>query len=91
MNKILNLVARQILDSRGNPTVEVDLSLENYAHGRGISPSGASGAPAPLLLHIPVVCIPLVCTLAPACTSVPSKRRSTYHLAVIWGYIRVGV
>ena len=42
MNKILNLVARQILDSRGNPTVEVDLSLENYAHGRGISPSGAS-------------------------------------------------
>ncbi len=42
MNKILNLVARQILDSRGNPTVEVDLSLENNAHGRGISPSGAS-------------------------------------------------
>ena len=42
MNKILNLVARQILDSRGNPTVEVDLSLENDAYGRGISPSGAS-------------------------------------------------
>ena len=42
MNKILNLNARQILDSRGNPTVEVDLLLQNNAHGRGISPSGAS-------------------------------------------------
>ena len=42
MNKILNLNARQILDSRGNPTVEVDLLLQNNVHGRGISPSGAS-------------------------------------------------
>jgi len=42
LNKILNLNARQILDSRGNPTVEVDLLLQNNAHGRGISPSGAS-------------------------------------------------
>ena len=42
MNKILNLNARQILDSRGNPTVEVDLLLQNNAHGRGVSPSGAS-------------------------------------------------
>ena len=38
----MNLSARQILDSRGNPTVEVDLMLENNIHGRGMSPSGAS-------------------------------------------------
>ena len=42
MSKIVNLSARQILDSRGNPTVEVDLMLENNIHGRGMSPSGAS-------------------------------------------------
>ena len=38
----MDLNARQILDSRGNPTVEVDLMLENNIYGRGISPSGAS-------------------------------------------------
>ena len=42
MSKIVDLNARQILDSRGNPTVEVDLMLENNIYGRGISPSGAS-------------------------------------------------
>jgi enolase len=34
--------ARQILDSRGNPTVEVDLALRSGAHGRAAVPSGAS-------------------------------------------------
>ena len=34
--------ARQILDSRGNPTIEVDLRLDCGAEGRGIAPSGAS-------------------------------------------------
>ena len=42
LNKIIDLKARQILDSRGNPTVEVDMVLENNSIGRGISPSGAS-------------------------------------------------
>ena len=42
MNKIINLKARQILDSRGNPTVEAEITLEGDAIGRGISPSGAS-------------------------------------------------
>ncbi len=42
MHKIIDLKARQILDSRGNPTVEVDMVLENNAIGRGMSPSGAS-------------------------------------------------
>ena len=40
--KIKEVIGRQILDSRGNPTVEVDLYLDDGSCGRGISPSGAS-------------------------------------------------
>ena len=40
--EIQNVVGREILDSRGNPTVEVDVFLTNGAKGRGIAPSGAS-------------------------------------------------
>src|SRR3989449_1730911 len=39
---IQKIHAREILDSRGNPTVEVDVRLENGALGRGVVPSGAS-------------------------------------------------
>lgn len=39
---IKDIVAREILDSRGNPTVEVDVILENGVLGRGSVPSGAS-------------------------------------------------
>lgn len=42
MHKIKNIKAREILDSRGNPTVEVDLALENGSFGRAAVPSGAS-------------------------------------------------
>ena len=42
MQKILNIVAREILDSRGNPTVEVDLTLSDGSFGRAAVPSGAS-------------------------------------------------
>ena len=42
MFNIKNVKAREILDSRGNPTVEVDVYLENGAFGRGAVPSGAS-------------------------------------------------
>ncbi len=42
MSAIKSLVARQILDSRGNPTVEVDITLENGILGRAAVPSGAS-------------------------------------------------
>lgn len=42
MSKIVKIVARQILDSRGNPTVEVDLFTEEGAFGRASVPSGAS-------------------------------------------------
>src|SRR5205814_3019630 len=42
MSAIASVHARQILDSRGNPTVEVDLRLESGAFGRAAVPSGAS-------------------------------------------------
>ncbi len=42
MGQILNIHARQILDSRGNPTVEVDVITEDGAFGRAAVPSGAS-------------------------------------------------
>ncbi len=42
MSIIVNVVGREILDSRGNPTVEVDVLLEDGAKGRAAVPSGAS-------------------------------------------------
>ena len=42
MSIIINVHARQILDSRGNPTVEVDVTTENGIMGRAAVPSGAS-------------------------------------------------
>jgi len=42
MSKIKNIVARQIIDSRGNPTVEADVHLDNGVMGRAAVPSGAS-------------------------------------------------
>ena len=40
--KIKDVIGREILDSRGNPTVEVDVILENGIIGRASVPSGAS-------------------------------------------------
>ena len=42
MAKITNIHARQIFDSRGNPTIEVDVFLQNNHYGRAAVPSGAS-------------------------------------------------
>jgi enolase len=42
MTAIVDIHARQILDSRGNPTVEVDVTLEDGSMGRAAVPSGAS-------------------------------------------------
>ena len=42
MTAICEIFAREIIDSRGNPTVEVDVRLENGARGRAAVPSGAS-------------------------------------------------
>src|SRR5258705_280022 len=41
-NTVQNILAREILDSRGNPTVEVDVILDNGIVGRAAVPSGAS-------------------------------------------------
>ena len=42
MGKIAAVQAREILDSRGNPTVEAEITLEGGAVGRAAVPSGAS-------------------------------------------------
>lgn len=42
MSTIIDITAREILDSRGNPTVEADILLDNGAFGRAAVPSGAS-------------------------------------------------
>ena len=41
-HKIANIIGRQIIDSRGNPTVEADVYLEDGTFGRAAVPSGAS-------------------------------------------------
>ena len=42
MSAIIDIFAREILDSRGNPTVECDVLLESGVMGRAAVPSGAS-------------------------------------------------
>ncbi|NRB78532.1 MAG: phosphopyruvate hydratase [Saccharospirillaceae bacterium] len=42
MTKIVKIIAREIMDSRGNPTIEADVTLESGAKGRAAAPSGAS-------------------------------------------------
>ncbi|WP_186417473.1 phosphopyruvate hydratase [Bosea sp. CS1GBMeth4] len=52
MTAIIDIIGRQILDSRGNPTVEVDVVLEDGSMGRAAVPSGAStGAHEAVELH----------------------------------------
>ncbi|MGH9061856.1 MAG: phosphopyruvate hydratase, partial [Acidimicrobiales bacterium] len=42
MSQIQRIVGREVLDSRGNPTVEVEVTLATGARGRATVPSGAS-------------------------------------------------
>ncbi|MEM1371375.1 MAG: phosphopyruvate hydratase, partial [Pseudomonadota bacterium] len=42
MTAIVDIIGREILDSRGNPTIEVDVVLEDGSEGRAAVPSGAS-------------------------------------------------
>jgi enolase len=42
MSQIVKVIGREIMDSRGNPTVEADVYLESGAFGRAVAPSGAS-------------------------------------------------
>ena len=48
MAKITKVIARQILDSRGNPTVEADVLLDDGSRGRAAVPDGASELVHPL-------------------------------------------
>ena len=53
MSAIVDIHAREILDSRGNPTVEADVVLQSGAFGRAAVPSGAStGVHELSLIHI---------------------------------------
>ena len=52
MSAITEIRAREILDSRGNPTVEVEVELESGAMGRAAVPSGASTVGLPRLSRI---------------------------------------
>jgi enolase len=42
MSEIVDILAREVLDSRGNPTIEVEITLGDGSHGRAMVPSGAS-------------------------------------------------
>ena len=42
MTRIVDVIGREVIDSRGNPTVEVDVILEDGSMGRAAVPSGAS-------------------------------------------------
>ena len=42
VNKITNIIGRMVFDSRGNPTIEVEIEVNNNYYGNAISPSGAS-------------------------------------------------
>jgi enolase len=42
MTAITDIIGREVLDSRGNPTVEVEVQLADGARGRAAVPSGAS-------------------------------------------------
>ena len=41
MSEILDVYGREVLDSRGNPTVEVEVTLDDGSFGRAMVPSGA--------------------------------------------------
>ena len=56
MSIIISIHARQIFDSRGNPTVEVDVFTENGILGRAAVPSGASTGAREALTHLPQTC-----------------------------------
>ena len=61
MTKIKSILAREILDSRGNPTVEADVTLENGTVGRAAVPSGAStGEHAVSYTHLTLPTTPYV-------------------------------
>jgi len=77
MTKIANIKAREVLDSRGNPTVEADVILENGTLGRACAPSGAS---TPLLRATRIL---------PAATKLVAKSSSVTGLFGVAGIAAV--
>ena len=51
MSEIRTVHAREILDSRGNPTIEVEVWLDSGAFGRAMVPSGASTGTREAVVH----------------------------------------
>src|SRR5215471_19113191 len=52
MSAIVDVIAREILDSRGNPTIEADVVLESGVSGRAAVPSGASTGSKEAVDHV---------------------------------------
>jgi enolase len=68
MSAIVDIVGREVLDSRGNPTVECDVLLESGVMGRAAVPSGAStGSREAIELRRPHQCRNLQCRARPGC------------------------
>ena len=70
--EIIDVVARQVLDSRGNPTVEAEVYLEDGSVGRAAVPSGASTGVYELLPGFAVGM--LVCVVASLLDKTPGKE-----------------
>ena len=67
MSEIIDVYGREVLDSRGNPTVEVEVALADGSVGRAIVPSGAStGEPSSCATATPTATWARACsTLSP--------------------------
>ena len=74
MSVIIDIVGREILDSRGNPTVEVDVLLEDGSMGRAAVPSGASTMRPPKC-RPPVDGVAMRNSSSTSCNRVPSPDR----------------
>jgi len=62
--RIKRVHAREVLDSRGRPTVEVDVVLKNGVLGRATVPSGASTGK----IYEPMVCVSINCLIIALCS-----------------------
>ena len=83
MHPISQIHAREILDSRGNPTLEVDVRLDDGSFGRAAVPSGAStGSREALELRDGDKC--------PASITFPHQRQLDFPI-ISWSQILVGI
>lgn len=83
MERIQSVFAREILDSRGFPTVEVDVELGNGVVGRGRAPSGASTGSREALEKGTVI---LIGTMARVCWGLSKRLTATSHQRLKTGW-----